>query len=185
MTSLHIKGEDSMLHRPIEGEFPAYYDGYIKLVPTGELLPILKESLTETITLFESISDSDATFRYAPTKWSIKEVLGHMTDTERVMSYRLLRIGRGDDTPLSGFDENLYVKGSSFHELPLKSILDDYIATRNATITLVNNIPEEAWSRKGIANDCEITARAIAYIIAGHECHHREIVRERYLANLR
>ena len=177
----NLKGENKMLQRPFESEYPPYYHAYINLVPEGELVSILKENLVSTKKLFESISESNGKFSYAPGKWSIKEVLGHMTDTERIMSYRLLRVGRGDQTALAGFDETLYVEGSHVHQLPIKNILEDFIATRNATLTLVHNMPESAWENKGFANNNEITARAIAYIIAGHAIHHRKIITDRYL----
>ncbi|WP_066365300.1 DinB family protein [Neobacillus fumarioli] len=170
-----------MLQRPMQNEYPEYYVPYVSLVPDGDLLTILKENLEKVITLFESISEADGSFRYEPGKWSIKEVLAHITDTERVMSYRLLRIGRGDQTPLAGFDENLFVKGSQAEKLPLKQILADFIATRKASITLIENMPDTAWENKGIANNTEITTRAIAYILTGHEMHHRNIITERYL----
>ncbi|HEY2420090.1 MAG TPA: DinB family protein [Neobacillus sp.] len=170
-----------MLQRPKENEYPSYYIQYVNLVPNGDLLAILKQNLNTTLQLFESISEQDAHFRYAPNKWSIKEVLGHMSDTERIMSYRLLRIGRGDQTALAGFNENEYVKGSNVNQLPIEKILEDFIATRKATITLFKNMPEEAWTNKGIANTFEITASALAYIITGHEIHHRKIITERYL----
>lgn len=173
-----------MLQRPLESEYPPYYAAYIKLVPEGELLSILKESLVKTKELFESISEANEQFRYAPGKWSIKEVLGHMTDTEKIMSYRLLRFGRGDQTALAGFDEKLYVEGSHVNQLPMKSILDDFTATREATITLVQNMPEAAWAKKGFANNNQISTRALAYIIAGHTTHHRKIITDRYLAML-
>jgi uncharacterized damage-inducible protein DinB len=170
-----------MLQRPKENEYPSYYVPYVNLVPDGDLIAILKQNLNATVQLFEGISEQDTHFRYAPNKWSIKEVLGHMSDTERIMSYRLLRIGRGDQTALAGFNENDYVKGSNVNQLPIETILEDFIATRKATITLIKNMPEEAWTNKGIANTFEITASALAYIIAGHEIHHRKIITERYL----
>jgi uncharacterized damage-inducible protein DinB len=179
-----LKGENCMLQRPTGSEYSLYYDKYIKLVNEGDLLSILKENHLKTKELFESISEENEKFRYAPGKWSIKEVLGHMTDTERIMSYRLLRVGRGDQTALAGFDETLYVEGSHVNQLPLKNVLADFMATREATITLIQNMPEAAWANKGFANNNEITARAIAYIIAGHEIHHRKIIAERYLAAL-
>lgn len=173
-----------MLQRPQVSEYPEYYVPYVNSVPEGDLLTILKENLAKIIELFENISDENAVFRYHTGKWSIKEVLGHMTDTERIMSYRLLRIGRGDQTALAGFDENEFVEGSQVNRLPLKNILEDFIATRKATITLIQNMPEAAWVNKGFANNTEVTARAVAYIIAGHEIHHRKIVNERYLEAL-
>ncbi|OIK16261.1 damage-inducible protein DinB [Bacillus sp. MUM 116] len=170
-----------MLQRPNESEYPAYYQPYIQLVPEGNLLQVLKDELQKTITLFEGISEEDSYFRYDEKKWSIKEVLCHMADTERIMSYRLLRVGRGDETPLAGFNENDYVNGSQIERLPLKNILEDFLATRNATISLIQNMPETAWENKGFANDTPITTRAIAYIIAGHAIHHKKLITERYL----
>ncbi|MGG3468632.1 DinB family protein [Neobacillus pocheonensis] len=173
-----------MLQRPQESEYPEYYVPYVNSVPEGDLLTHLKENLTKITELFENISEEDADFRYASGKWSIREVLGHMTDTERIMSYRLLRIGRGDQTALAGFEENDYVAASQINRLPVKNILDDFVATRKATITLIENMPEGAWANVGNANNTEVTARAVAYIIAGHEIHHRKIINDRYLAAL-
>lgn len=173
-----------MLQHPNESEYPEYYKPYVSLVPEGDLLTILKDNLDQITELFAAISEENSLFRYAENKWSIKEVLGHITDTERIMSYRLLRVGRGDKTALAGFDENFYVKGAQTDRLPLKAILEDFIATRKGTITLIQNMPETAWTNKGIANGTEITPRAIAYIIAGHETHHRNIITERYLNNI-
>ena len=173
-----------MLQCPAENEYPQYYVPYVKLVSEGNVIEILKNNMEKVIMLFEGISDEKALFRYAENKWSIKEVLGHLTDTERIMSYRLLRVGRGDQTELAGFDENFFVQGANFNQLPLKNLLDDFIATRNATISLVQNMPPEAWTNKGYANNSEITTRAIAYIIAGHEAHHRNIIQDRYLTKL-
>lgn len=174
-----------MLQRPVENEYPEYYVPYVNLVPDGNLLSILKKNLVGTIALFEGISEEDGHFRYAPGKWSIKEVLGHMTDTERIMSYRLLRIGRGDQKPLAGFNENDYINGSQFDQLPINNILEDFAAVRKSTITLIQNMADDIWGRKGFANETEITTRAIAYIIAGHAIHHGNIFSERYLTRLK
>ena len=171
-----------MIQRPSENEYPAYYQPYVNLVPDTDLVQLLKENLQETVQLFEGLSEEEGLFRYSPNKWSIKEVLGHMTDTERIMSYRLMRVGRGDPTPLAGFNENDYVAGSQINQLPISDILEDFIATRKATLTLIRNMPTEAWANIGIANGAEITAQAIAYIIAGHAIHHRKIITERYLS---
>jgi hypothetical protein len=177
-----LEGEIKMLQRPLTSEYPEYYVPYVELVPEEDLLTILSEDLKSTIALFEGISDEDGYFRYAPNKWSIKEVLGHMTDTERIMSYRLLRIGRGDQTALAGFNENDFVEGSQINKQSIKDILEDFIATRKATITLIKNMPTDAWVNKGNANNTEVTTRAIGYIIAGHAIHHKQIINERYLS---
>jgi hypothetical protein len=174
-----------MLQRPLASEYPEYYKPYVDLVPEGELLTLLKENLVKTIELFESLSEASGHFRYAEDKWSIKEVLGHMADTERIMSYRLLRIGRGDQTALAGFNENEYVEGSQINKLPIKRILEDFIAIRKATLTLFQNMPEEAWANIGFANNTDVTARAIGYIIAGHALHHFKIINDRYLLLLK
>ncbi|MEH6905836.1 DinB family protein [Neobacillus drentensis] len=174
-----------MPQRPLASEYPEYYKPYVNLVPEGDLFTLLKETLVKTIELFESLSEDDVLFRYAENKWSIKEVLGHMADTERIMSYRLLRVGRGDQTALAGFDENDYVQGSQVNILPIKNILEDFIATRKATLTLIQNLPDEAWANIGFANNTEVTARAIAYIIAGHALHHFNIITEKYLPLLK
>jgi hypothetical protein len=179
-----LKGEKCMLTRPNKEEYPSYYEDYIKLVPSGEMVSILEENLSKTISLFQSMTEANGEFRYAPNKWTIKEVLGHMTDTERIMSARLLRFGRGDSTPIPGFNENIYVNGANFNERPLKSLLEEFMVTRNATIALIKYMPEEAWLRKGLANNYENTTRAIAYMIAGHEMHHCQIIRDRYLTAL-
>lgn len=170
-----------MLQRPTKNEYPDYYVPYVNLVPEANLVQLLQENLKKTITLFEGISEEVSLHRYAPGKWSIKEVLGHITDTERIMSYRLLRVGRGDQTPLAGFDENDYVQAAQTNNLSLKTILEDFKAARNSTITLVQNLPESAWANIGNANGTEITTRAIAYIIAGHQMHHCKILEDRYL----
>jgi uncharacterized damage-inducible protein DinB len=174
-----------MLPRPLVSEYPEYYQPYVSLVPEDNLLTLLKGNLVKTIELFESLSEEDGLFRYAENKWSIKEVLGHMADTERIMSYRLLRVGRGDQTALAGFNENDYVQSSQINKLPIKSILEDFIATRKATLTLFQNMPEESWANIGFANNTEVTARAIGYIIAGHALHHFNIIRDRYLPLLK
>lgn len=170
-----------MLQRPTESEYPNYYQPYVKLVPDGSIVQTLEENLLAVVKLFEGISEEDGLQRYAPGKWSVKEVLGHIIDTERIMSYRLMRAARGDQTPLAGFNENDYVQAAQTNSLSMETILEDFKATRNASITLIQNTPVDAWANKGNANGMEITTRAIAYIIAGHEMHHRKIVEERYL----
>ena len=170
-----------MLQRPTESEYPDYYQPYVKLVPDGDIEQTLHENLLAVVNLFEGISEEEALYRYAPGKWSVKEVLGHITDTERIMSYRLMRVARGDQTPLAGFNETDYVQAAQTNSLSMEAILEDFQATRHSSITLIQNTPAQSWANKGNANGMEITTRAIAYIIAGHEMHHRKIVEERYL----
>jgi uncharacterized damage-inducible protein DinB len=153
----------------------------VKLVPEGEIQNILAQSLKTTTEVFSSITEDKANYRYAPGKWSLKQVLGHITDNERIMSYRLLRIARGDQTPLAGYDENALVNGASFDDSKLSELLEDYTAVRRATLTLLSGLSEEAWLRRGIVGGHESTAAAWAYILTGHELHHVNVILERYL----
>lgn len=171
-----------MLERPSRDEFTQYYRTYIDLVPEGNLENILLTQLEETRRLLGTISEEQAHYRYEAGKWTLKEVVGHIADTERIMSYRLLRIARGDTLPLAGYDDIEYVKEAMFPVRKLADLVEEYAAVRQATIALVRGIPYQAWTRTGVANNSRLSARAIAYIIAGHELHHRNIIEERYLA---
>ena len=166
--------------RPATGEFAPFYQRYIDRVPEGDLLDVLETQLRETTALLEGASPEQAAHRYAPGKWSVKEVIGHMTDVERVMAYRALRIARGDATPLPGFDENAYVARAGFDGRPLAELLAAFRATRTATLALLSGFDETMVLRTGTANDAPASARALAYIIAGHERHHVTLLRERY-----
>ncbi|MGQ0815384.1 MAG: DinB family protein [Gemmatimonadota bacterium] len=168
------------LPRPVAGEYLDYYEKYIALVPDGDLVELLACNADETIALLRHQPPELADHAYAEGKWTVKQVVGHVCDAERVFTYRLLRIGRGDETPLAGFDENAYVPLGRFSERTLESLLEEFAAIRQATIALIAGLPDEAWSRSGIANNHPISARAIAYIIAGHELHHRQILVNRY-----
>lgn len=170
-----------MNNRPDASEHPDYFNTYLNRVPERDLISTLRTQINDTISLLGSLSDEQALFRYAESKWSIKEVVGHIADTERVMSYRALRVARGDRTPLPGFDENVFMKGSSFDRIPLREIIEDLVNVRQATVSLFQNLPQEAWLRKGIVNERETSARAFGYFIAGHELHHRAVLQERYL----
>lgn len=166
--------------RPSKDEYNAYYERYVGLVPEGKICDILGQSEKDTSELFSKLTEDQGNYRYAPGKWSLKEVLGHITDNERIMSYRLLRIARGDQTPLSSYDQDSLMSGASFDAWSLPELLEDYMAVRRATLTLLRGLSEEAWSRKGIVNGSESTPAAWAYIIAGHELHHLNVIREKY-----
>lgn len=166
--------------RPEPGEFAPYYERYISLVAGTDILGTLDAQRRQTLLLLSGRDDRDGEYRYAPGKWSAKEVLGHVCDTERVFAYRALRIARGDQTPLAGFEQDDYVKNSPFAKAPMEEIIEDYIAVRRASITLFRNLDEAAWVRRGVANKNEVSVRALAYIIAGHELHHRRILEEKY-----
>ena len=132
------------------------------------------------VLLLSGLSEEQGDFRYAPEKWSAKQVLGHVCDTERVFAYRALRISRGDATPMEGFEQDDYVKNGPFARHVIAEVIEDYIAVRRATISLLRSLEEAAWSRRGVANKNEVTVRALAYTIAGHEVHHRRILEEKY-----
>jgi len=171
-------------NRPQASEYAPYYEKYVALVPDGEIVETLEAQLRETKLLLARLSEKEAEFRYAEGKWSVKEVLGHMSDQERVFAYRLLRIARGDQTPLAGFDQDDCVKRGNFSTRPLVELLEEFTAVRRATIALVQSLDEAAWSRRGVANQKEISVRAQAFIIAGHERHHRMVLQERYFPGL-
>ena len=171
--------------RPQAGEYAPYYDRYISLVAGEDILNTLDQQRRQTMLLLSGRDEEDGNFRYAPEKWSAKEVLGHVCDTERIFAYRALRIARADATPIEGFEQDDYVRNGPFARAPLAEIVEDYIAVRRATITLLRNLDEAAWSRRGIANKNEVSVRALAYIISGHELHHRRILEEKYFAQSR
>ena len=170
--------------RPQPGEYAPYYDRYISLIPGNDILAALtalEDQRRQMLLLLSGRTEADGDLRYAPEKWSLKEVLGHINDTERIMSYRALRIARGDATPIEGFEQDDYVRNGPFRRRPLSDLIEDYIAVRRATLSLFRNLDEAAWTRRGVANKNEVTVRALAYIIAGHELHHRRIIEEKYL----
>ncbi|BBI34246.1 DinB family protein [Cohnella abietis] len=170
-----------MSNRPASEEYAPYYERYVNLVGDGDILDVLQGLLETTSTFLSDIPESKGDYRYAPDKWSLKEVIGHINDNERIMSYRLLRIARGDQTPHAGYDQDALIKGANFHALTLTELIEDYIAVRRSTITLARGLKEEAYLRVGIANDTRISVRALAYILAGHELHHLHVIKERYL----
>jgi len=166
--------------RPEPGEYNSYYERYISLVAGSDILRTLDAQRRQMMLLLSGRDESDGDFRYAVGKWNAKEVLGHVCDTERIFAYRALRIARGDQTPMEGFEQDDYVRDGPFARAPLEEIVEDYIAVRRATLTLLRNLDEAAWARRGVANKNEVTVRALAYLIAGHELHHRRILEEKY-----
>jgi len=166
--------------RPEPGEYAPYYDRYISLVQGPDIIGVFETQRRQMLLLLSGRDESDGDFRYAPDKWTVKEVLGHVCDAERIFAYRALRIARGDQTPIEGFEQDDYVRNSPVGNRPLAEAIEDYIAVRRATITLFRNLDEAAWLRRGVANNNEVSVRAIAYTAAGHEQHHRRILEEKY-----
>jgi len=171
--------------RPKSGEFAPYYDRYISLVPNtdsgSDIVAVLEEQRRQMLLLLCGRTEAAGDLRYAPEKWSLKEVIGHVNDAERIFSYRALRISRGDKTPIEGFEQDDYVRNGPFARTSLADLIEDYIAVRRSTVSQFRNLDEAAWARGGTAANNEVTVRALAYIIAGHELHHRRIIKEKYL----
>jgi len=167
--------------RPANDEYAPYYERYIARVPDGDLLAILEKQGNETVALLKRIPRDREDFRYAPGKWSLREVVGHISDTERIMCYRALRFARADEAPLSSFDENTYVPASGHSMRSLESLVGELQSVRRASLTLLCSLSPEAWLRAGNASGHRVTVRALGCIIAGHELHHREIITSRYL----
>lgn len=167
----------SLNHRPGAGEVPEYYRSYLKLIPDDDLVKRLEGQLDTTLALAVSLNPDG---RYEPGKWSVREVLVHLADTERVFAYRALRMARGDPTPLPGFEQDDYVVTADLEHRPYTDIEAELRAVRTATVALFRGLSDEALLRTGSASGGTFTPRGIAWIIVGHELHHRSVLTERY-----
>ena len=168
--------------RPDSTEYDAYYTTYVAKVESDRVLEVLEAQLDETRTLLGGLDDSAGNASYAPGKWSLKQLLGHLIDSERVFAYRALAIARGDRASLPGMDQDDYVAAGGFDRLPLAALLEELEHVRRSTLALLAGLEDDAWGRSGIANGVSVTVRALAFIIAGHQAHHLGVVRERYLS---
>jgi uncharacterized damage-inducible protein DinB len=167
--------------RPATDEYAPFYAGYVAEVPEGDALDLLRHQADTMVATLRSLPAAQWRHRYAPGKWSVAEVLGHITDAERIFAYRALRIARGDQTPLASFDENAYMPTAGFDERAPAGLLAEYVAVREATLALFRGLPAGAGDRRGVASGAGVSVRALLYIIAGHERHHLRILHERYL----
>jgi uncharacterized damage-inducible protein DinB len=167
--------------RPTPDEYSPFYGRYVERVPPGDIVSILRDQLAGTLSLFDPLDESDAERPYADGKWTLKQVLGHIADTERVMAYRALRIARGDTTPLPGFDEKVYAEAAGSNARTVADLRDELSTARASTVALFAGLPAGTWESTGTASAATVSVRAIACIIAGHELHHRAIIRTRYL----
>lgn len=165
---------------PSDGEYATFYKTYIDKVE-GDVVQFLEKQVDRFNDLCNNISESKTLYRYADDKWSIKELIGHCIDTERIMAYRLLRISRGDTTSLAGFDENEYVRNSNFNKRDWNSLLSEFNSLRTSNILLIKSLSAEQLANIGSANELSISARALVYIIAGHLEHHLDVLIRRYL----
>ena len=170
------------VHQPDRTEAAEYYQTYISQVPQGDIRDVLDAQADELPRLLAGLSEDQSHYRYAPEKWSIRQVVNHITDTERVFSFRAFWFGRGYEQPMPSFDQDIAMAVAGANERTLADLLDEFRAVRAATRTLFRSMPAGAWDRRGVASDNPVTVRALAYITAGHVEHHARILRERYLS---
>ncbi|MFC3799917.1 DinB family protein [Cohnella sp. GCM10012308] len=170
-----------MRERPNSNEYTPYQGQYVSLVPEGDLIEILEAQKARTLGLISELTEEQANYRYAPGKWSLKQVVGHISDNERIQSYRLLRIARGDRTNLPGYEQDELVPNGPFESWTLSQLAEDYRTVRESTLTLLRGLRAEDWTRIGNANDNPVSVRALVCINSGHELHHLRIIEEQYL----
>ncbi|HYO90463.1 MAG TPA: DinB family protein [Pyrinomonadaceae bacterium] len=169
--------------RPDKSEYAPYYEKYMSLVPAGDIIATLGQQLEGTLATLRGITEEQANSRYAEGKWSVKELVGHIIDTERIFGYRALRFARNDQTPLPGYEQDDYVSNARFGELSLSDLAEELEHVRKANLCLFRQFDAETWQRQGEANNQMASVRALVHIIAGHETHHMNILRTRYLSS--
>lgn len=170
-----------VLARPEATEYAPFYAPYLARVPEADALPALKGQLMEVLPLLESISEERAGFRYAPEKWSIRQVVGHLSDAERVFAYRMFRFSRKDETPLSGFDEDHFVAHGAYDGRTLKDLTSEFMHLREANLHMIRGFEPPMLTLAGLANEHPISVRALAFVMVGHVRHHLSVLKERYL----
>ena len=171
-----------LIKKPLKSEFANFFAGYISQVEEGDVVDILKKNQQQTKNLLDGITEEKGLYAYAPEKWTIKEVIEHITDTERIFAYRFLRIYRGDATPLPSFEQDNYVKNANSNRRTLQSLAKELYAVREANLLMLEQLDESKLDFQGTMSGKEVTPRALLYIMAGHEVHHINILKERYLA---
>jgi hypothetical protein len=165
--------------RPETNEYTSSYGNYVKLVSEDDIVAAMRSELVKTLALLNGVADRDASVCHPPYTWTIKQVVGHLNDCERVFGYRALRFARGDTTPLPGFDENNYARFAESDQRPLSDLAAEFEALRSSHLWFFQNLPATAWMQRGSANNNEVSVRALAYTIVGHERHHTAILRRR------
>ena len=168
--------------RPRANDYAPFHTSYVTGVPSDDILAFLEQQGRETAAFLRGITEKQSQHRYAPGKWSIREVVGHVSDAERVFTYRALSFARGDATPLPGFDENGWGATSNADRRALAELVEEFSAVRSATLALYRGFSDTEISRSGTASGHRVTVAAIAYVVAGHELHHVNILKERYLS---
>lgn len=169
-----------MIEPPSPSEYAPFYAGYIARAPAGDILDALARQPEQLGELASGLTPEQEQFRYAPGKWSVREVFGHLNDAERVFGYRAFCIGRGDTNPLPGFDENQYVAASGYDSCPLRELADEFALLRGANLVTLRRFDDDDWRNQGIANGVPVSVRALAFILVGHVNHHLAGLRERY-----
>ncbi|HEX8734055.1 MAG TPA: DinB family protein [Pyrinomonadaceae bacterium] len=169
------------MSRPEKTEYAEYYETYVSLVEETDIVSALENQLAEIENLFAGIAEEKGAYAYAEGKWSIKELVGHVNDGERIFSYRALRISRADRTPIEGFEQDGYIENSNFNAAALSDLLEEFALLRKANILLFKNLSAEGWTRTGTASGWQFTVRALAFIMVGHVRHHINILKKRYL----
>jgi hypothetical protein len=169
------------MKRPEPSEYDAYYERYVSLVGETDIVGAMRAQLDEIEKVFGALTKEKSLHTYAPGKWTIKQIIGHLTDGERIFAYRALRISRADSTPIEGFEQDGYIENARFNEMKLKDLVEELTLSRKANLILFENLTEEAWSRTGTASGVPVSVRALAYIMVGHIRHHLKILREKYL----
>lgn len=168
--------------KPGAEEYAPYYGKYVSLVPDGDIVGTLTKQLGDTLSAWRAVPADKAEHRYAPGKWTTKEMMAHVIDTERIMAYRALRIARGDKTALPGFEQDDFIACGDWSNRTMADLADEFESVRKSNLYLFRNLSDAAWKQVGTASNNPVSARALAYIIAGHELYHQEILRDRYLA---
>lgn len=169
------------MNRPETNEFDPYYNTYVSLIEGNDVLPILDAQPAELSAIFSNVPEEKGTFSCADGKWTIKELLSHLIDGERMFAYRMLRISRGDETPIEGFEQDGYIENSNANNRSFADLLEEFDLQRRSNMLLINNLSDEASKRMGTASEKAVSVRALVYIMAGHVRHHIRILNERYL----
>jgi hypothetical protein len=169
------------MYKPESSEYDPYYEHYVSLVPERDPRPVLSDQSAELSALLSGVAEENGTYSYADGKWTIKEILSHLIDAERMFAYRLFRIARGDKTPIEGFEQEGYIENAHANGRSFAELLKEFDLLRQANMLLINNFRDEAWTREGTANNMKISVRALVTIMAGHVRHHIDVLGERYL----
>jgi hypothetical protein len=170
------------MSRPEPAEYAPFYEKYIALVPENDILRVMQSAPETELSFLSGVAENQASVCHPPYTWTIKQVVGHLSDSERVFGYRALRFARGDSTALPGFDENAYAQAIRLEDIPLADLMGEFANLRRSHLAFFKHLSEEAWHRRGIANNAEISVRALAYVLVGHERHHASILRRRLRA---